>query len=125
MRRRGRCFHQTKAAPLKVGKAREKCTGGMALINIASFLRRTLVLTFDGPEKKTVSVPAGGTAPICLLPGQYKVTSNGRVTDEDPTGNPIKDLQPGGCWVMYYWNKDDPKPTNVSCSFNVGDYHRP
>jgi hypothetical protein len=119
--------NQTKAALLKLGKPREKCTGGMALINIASFLRRTLVLNFAGPENKNVTVPAGGSLPICLIPGQYKVTSNGRVInhDDDPNDTGLKDFQSGGCWTLYYWDKADPTPTNVSCSFNVGDYKRP
>jgi hypothetical protein len=37
----------------------------------------------------------------------------------------MKDLQPGGCWYMYYWDKRDAQPENVTCSFNAGDYHRP
>lgn len=117
--------NQTKAAPLKVGKPREKCTGGMALVSIANFLRTTLTMNFVGPENKTVRVPAAGTERVCLLPGQYRVTNNAWRYRDDTPDNELKDLQPGGCWYMYYWDKRDAQPENVTCSFNVGDYHRP
>ena len=68
--------NQTRAAPLKLGKPREKCTESMAYMQIYSFIRVTLTLSCAGPEQFKVRVPANGNIAVCHIPGTYTVSSS-------------------------------------------------
>jgi hypothetical protein len=58
--------NQTRAAPLRLGAPREKCTEGMAYMQIYNFIRVTLTLSFAGPEQFRVRVPASGNISVAL-----------------------------------------------------------
>ena len=113
--------NQTKAAPLKVGKPREKCTESMAYMQIYNFLRVTLTLTFAGPEQFKVRVPADNNIMVCFIPGTYTISS---IAPGYKFKSDTHDIQAGGC----YWNKhyrEDATPPDVNCSLNHSEYKRP
>ena len=113
--------NQTKAAPLKVGTPREKCTESMAYMQIYNFIRSTLTLTFEGPEQFKVRVPANGNIMVCFVPGTYTVSSSapGYKFKSD-----THDFQAGGCyWSVHY--RENETPPEVNCSLNHGEYKRP
>lgn len=113
--------NQTRPATLKVGKPRERCTGGMALVTVYNRLRSTLMLKFVGPETFTIRISASGTAPICIVPGTYAITST---APGYHTETATHDVQSGGCYWYQIYNKNE-QPPEATCSPNIGDYHRP
>jgi hypothetical protein len=113
--------NQTKNAPLKVGIPREKCTEGMAFVQVYSFIRTTLTLSFVGPEQFRVRVPANGNIAICFMPGSYVISSS---APGYKFKSETQDIQAGGCyWSVHY--KEGETPPTVSCSANHADYKRP
>ena len=113
--------NQTRAAPLRLGAPREKCTEGMAYMQIYNFIRVTLTLSFAGPEQFRVRVPANGNIAVCFVPGAYTVSSSapGFRFKSD-----THDLQAGSCyWSVHY--RENETPPDVNCSPNHGDYKRP
>ena len=113
--------NQTRVAPLRLGAPREKCTEGMAYMQIYNFIRVTLTQSFAGPEQFRVRVPANGNLTVCFIPGTYTVSSSapGFRFKSD-----THDLQAGGCyWSVHY--RDNEAPPNVNCSTNHGEYKRP
>jgi hypothetical protein len=113
--------NQTKAAPLKVGTPREKCTEGMAFVQIHNFLRVPMTLSFAGPEQFKVRVPKDGNIMVCFIPGTYTVTTSapGFKFDTD-----THDFEGGGCYWSVHYRKEE-TPPQVQCSANHSEYKRP
>jgi hypothetical protein len=113
--------NQTRAAPLKVGTPREKCTDSMAYMQIYNFIRTTLTLTFTGPEQFRVRVPASSNIMLCFIPGTYTTSSSapGYRFKSD-----THDIQAGSCYWSVHYREGEPPP-QVNCSLNHGEYKRP
>lgn len=113
--------NQTRDLVLIVGRPRERCTGSMALLRVVNWLRSTLFLRLAGPESKTISVPTGGEARVCVLPGTYTITQSaaGYYTEVDTQS------LGGGCVLYRFWPSGGAAPPSDGCSNNPGDYRRP
>jgi len=115
--------NQTRPAPVKIGKPREKCTGSMALLTVYNYMHTLLSLKMVGPETKTVRIdPNGGSQSVCVLPGDYQMTAiaPGYKVEAD-----THNIAAGGCWHLTYWDKRDAQPTGLSCNPDISQYHRP
>jgi len=113
--------NQTRDLILSVGRPRERCTGSMALLRVVNWLQSTLFLRLAGPESKTISVPTGGEARVCVLPGTYTITQSaaGYYTEVDTQS------LGGGCILYRFWPSGGAAPPSDGCSDNPGDYRRP
>ncbi len=113
--------NQTSAVRLAVGRPRERCTGSMALVRVTNRLSSALTVQMAGPESKTVYIPFGGEAFICVLPGSYQLTNRAAGYY---TYTSTRDFGSGGCHSYQLQDLSDfTQPPG--CSTNAGDYHRP
>jgi hypothetical protein len=113
--------NQTRTAPLRLGQPREKCTEGMAFMQIYNFLRSTLTVSFAGPEQFRVRVPSGGNIMACFIPGTYTLSTSAPGYKYDTDTN---DIQAGSCYWNVYYPTTGTRP-GVNCSANHGEYKRP
>jgi len=114
--------NQTRGLTLAVGRPRERCTASMALVRVVSWLPSRLTLRMEGPENKTVYVPASSELRVCILPGTYTITESapGYYTEVE-----THTLGGGGCSIWRFWDQDGAAPPDDGCSGNPADYKRP